>query len=648
MLRGAVALSLWAAAALGEPCADPDGTSAHAKAAMEALLRGDVAVAQPDVDYSGFVTDALTCVSRAKALPPSGVRLQGARLGPLALDDATLLAPLSCRGCAIARLSARGAHWRGGVDLGGSSAAGGLDLRGARIDGDVALDGLQAASDMATAVDLRGARIAGDVGASGALIALLDASGARIGGRLALARGPGAEGDDGAPFRGYRLSLEGASIGGGLDMRGALVAGVSGPQAAPETAVLLRDATIGGGADLAGFRSAGDLVGTRLSVGGPLVLDGLSARRLRLEAMDVRGPLFMSDVQAREVDLDKARIDGDLRLRRHGGQPPAIGPPLGDGPALSLNNVSISGRVEIEDARIDGALMLDAARIGEDLWLRYGASVAGSIVAVYARFGQNVDLTGSALGSVDLTGARIGGELRLGAPEPGRPPPRWREAARLVLRNASVAAWVDADVPFQTGEPVCAETRAASWPGAIDLYGFAYQRIGGLGGGDQSLRETCGFYQAWLGRQEPFSLDPYRRLGAYLDAGGRAPAARWARWNGRERQLAEATGLEFVRLWLQRVFVGYGIYSYAIFLWVGAFVIVGAAVFSRSPEARASPTPLGVVFSLDMLLPFLSFRRAHGDVDFQSGVRWYLYLHKFMGWVFTLFFASALGGLFAI
>jgi hypothetical protein len=645
MLRGAAALILWAAGARGESCAGPQTASEQGQAALDALRRGDVAVAEQGVDYAGFVATALTCPEIANTLPPSGLQIVGARLGGFDLDGATVLASLSCRSCDIASFSARDARWSGDLDLGGSRAPGGVDLRGARVDGDLVLDGLQAAQNLNATVDISGTRIGGDVRASGAVVGVFDGADARIGGRITLARDPR---EDSPPYRGYKVDFEGADIAGGFDMRGALVAGVAGRDAAPETALSLRDAAIGGGVDLTGFRSAGDIVATRLSVGGPMLLDALEARILRLEAVAIDGPLFMSDMRAREVDLDKARIDGDLRLRHHGGQKPMIGPPFEDRPALSLNNATIAGRVELRNARIAGPLMLDAARIGEDLWLRYGSSVEGPIVAVYARFGQNVDFTGSELGSVDLTGARIGGELRLGAPEPDRPPPTWRDCARLVLRNATVSAWVDADVPFSNENPGCGDRAAASWPMSMDAYGFGYDRIGGLGGGDQTLREECGFYEAWLARQEPFSLDPYRRLGDYLDAGGRAPAARWARWNGRQRQLSEAAGLEFIRLFFQLIFVGYGIYSYVIFIWVAAFAAVGALVFSRAPEARDSPTPLGLMFSIDMLLPFLSFRKAHGDIEFHSRARWYVYFHKFMGWVFTLFFASALGGLFAI
>ena len=340
-------------------------------------------------------------------------------------------------------------------------------------------------------------------------------------------------------------------------------------------------------------------------------------------------------------------IGGDLWIRTYeGAPPPTLGAEAeGEAAVLSLNNTQIEGRIDVSGGRFGGPVSLDAARVDEDVWLRRGSVVEGPIVAVYARIGQNLDLSGSRLGDIDATGSRIGGEVRLGAPNTASlPPPVWREGATLTLRNVEASAWVDSVAE----SPAACDQDGDPWPGAIDVIGFSYDRIGGLGGGSELIRERCDWYVGWLARQQPFSLDPYRRLAEHLDTGGRAAAARRVRWAAKERQLDNAEGLEFWRLFFQKIFVGYGIFTYVVFVWMAAFVVLGRIVFSFAPEARSSPVPLGYVFSLDMLLPFLSFRRAHAEVDLESPFRFYLYFHKFMGWVFALFFVSALGGLFAV
>jgi hypothetical protein len=601
------------AAASCDPSAWRPGEAAAWAAALAGLPH---AVAAGDAtDYAPFVAAVLTCPDLAGALPRPGLRLRGARIGRLDLAGRDIGAAFGCRECWIAALDARDARWARGLDLGGA-VAGTIDLRGAEIAGDLSLRGLSAARDDAVSVALDGAHLA----------RAADLSGARLQGGF---------------------SARAARIGGDLDMGGAAV----------QAGAALDGATVGGGATFIRATVGGVLGAEGAVIGGALRADALTAEALRMEGLRTGGAVVLSGATiAGAVDLDTARIGGDLRIRTFEGAP---APHLGvDGAAvaLSLNNAHVGGRIDVAGARFGGGVSLDAARIAEDLWLRRGSAVDGPVVAVFARFGQNVDVSGAALGDVDLTGAAIGGELRLGAPAvaprgsapdggaPGLPAPDWRGDARLWLRNASATAIVDTGI-MDTGAD-CAAIDA--WPGALDLSGFAYARIGGLGGDDERARERCGFHVAWLSRQTPFSLDPYRRLADLLDAGGRAQAARAVRWAARERQLAEAEGLEWVRLGLQRIFVGYGIYSYTVFVWMIAMAVVGGAIFSRSPEARRSEVPLGVLFSADALLPFVSFRKAHDAVDFTSGYRWYFYFHKFMGWVFALFFVSALGGLFAV
>jgi hypothetical protein len=65
-------------------------------------------------------------------------------------------------------------------------------------------------------------------------------------------------------------------------------------------------------------------------------------------------------------------------------------------------------------------------------------------------------------------------------------------------------------------------------------------------------------------------------------------------------------------------------------------------------DGRKSEIPISIAFSVDMLLPFVQFRSRHSGIDFAGPVRFYLYFHKFMGWVCALFFVSALGGLFEV
>jgi len=356
------------------------------------------------------------------------------------------------------------------------------------------------------------------------------------------------------------------------------------------------------------------------------------------------------------------RIGGNLLLRTwRNGPKPEIGGDysLEDVQGLAqngeyvvvLNNTTIGGRLEIAHARINGSVTLDAIRVEEDIWLRDCSLVLGHIQMPFARIGQNFDLSTTVLQSIDATGSTIGGELRLGATGSARlTAPVWYPKGRMVLRNVSVSAWIDSTASGIPRNKNCPPVKAANykpdpWPPRIDVIGFSYDRAGGLGGGADRPED---WYVEWLARQVPFSLDPYRRLADYLLTNGRVAAANQVLNAGKERQLEESDGLTRILLFLQRTFVGYGIRTWYILAWVLGMIPLGALVFRRTQEARLRNMPYCLAYSTEAFLPFVELRRKHGDIDFAGGTRYYLYLHKLMGWVCSLFFVSALAGLFEV
>lgn len=87
----------------------------------------------------------------------------------------------------------------------------------------------------------------------------------------------------------------------------------------------------------------------------------------------------------------------------------------------------------------------------------------------------------------------IEGELRLGSSR--HPPARWEPTASLVLRNTSVGA---------------VQHRPDAWPKQLQLDGFAYRRLGGLGGEAESemIDRPASWYEEWLARDGTFSPRP--------------------------------------------------------------------------------------------------------------------------------------------
>lgn len=426
--------------------------------------------------------------------------------------------------------------------------------------------------------------------------------------------------------------------------------------------LILDQAVVSRNLDLMRVQSDGNLSMRDGAVGEKLKLDGASLAGLRLGGTAVGSQLILSGITiGRRAVLDRMKIGGDLLLRAYSNSPkPVVGLEYSvqeiqelvrNGTnVLTLNNSNIGGRLVIAGAHINGPISLDAVRVNEDIWFRDCSFVAGPIEMPFARIGQNFDLSTTVLWSVNATGSVIGGELRLGTTGSTRlTSPVWNSEAKIVLRNVSVSAWVDATDSKIPRDDNCPPIEAAAdpWPPKIDVIGFSYDRAGGLGGGLETERPDY-WYVEWLDRQEPFSLDPYRRLADFLRNNGRESAAKSVLFAGKENQLGKSGGLTKALLFLQKIFVGYGIYTWYVFTWVIGFILLGGFVFSRTEEARNTKMPFCLAYSTDMFLPFVHLRKMHGELDFRGPVRYYLYFHKFMGWICASFFLGALAGLFEV
>ncbi len=409
--------------------------------------------------------------------------------------------------------------------------------------------------------------------------------------------------------------------------------------------------------DLRFLDDTGAVTARDLRVGGKLRLDGATIAHLDLSSARIDDQIILSGITvAAAVVLDKVRAGSDVLIRTWSDGPtPVLGAGRArDGAAvadvaaavLRMNNASLAGRLEIARAELRGAVSLDAVRIAEDIWLRECSIVHGPIRLPFARIGQNLDLGTTVLGDVDATGVAIGGELRLGTPGSERfTPPVWAPGSRFSLRNASAASWVDRhdgaprnpDCPPADGE--------GPWPDRIDVIGFDYAGLGGLGGGTIDRRDEEWFV-AWIGRQEAFSLEPYQRLAATLRTAGREAAARAVLYAGKERERREAGWWRWALLTAQKLFVGYGIDKQVVLIWVGVFTLAGWLVVRRTPQARAVHPPLDLVWSFDQLVQVVHLRPEARDLQFAGFARWYLYLHKLMGWVLGGFLLAAFAGLF--
>jgi hypothetical protein len=372
------------------------------------------------------------------------------------------------------------------------------------------------------------------------------------------------------------LTMDSASIGGPLLMR----------EGAEFAEVILRGVTIGG-----------QLALVRAKVTGPLTMDGVS----------IGGPLFMQEgAEFAAVRLVGAKIGGQLSL---------IG------------------------AKVTGTLNMDSASIGGDLFMRDGRFLK-PVDFIFSKMDGSLDLRGAEVARLNLTGARVDGELRLAS---GGWLPTWVDGARLVLRNTRVGAVQD-------------ERDPRVWPNDLELDGFTYERFGGLGADPQAAVGTRGsqWFIEWLARDEPHTPQPYHQCARVLREMGHPEMANDVLYAGRERERKEAlrsgnnptaTGLALLK-W----FVGYGYGSRLLWRplgWVAALSAVGTAVLHLAgmPAELSGSMDRPVFFSLDLLLPIIELHEPHYRIGLDGLAKYYFAAHKLMGYVLASFLIAGLAGL---
>ena len=261
-----------------------------------------------------------------------------------------------------------------------------------------------------------------------------------------------------------------------------------------------------------------------------LNISGLRAdRNIILDESFIVGELVYGDRVG--LKAQSVRVEGDLRMRN------------ATMPNVDLNGAKVGGRLNMNEAVVGtlpedlsdqrniqgGAIRMDSASIGGDLFLRRAKLPSAHVSLVFTTIGSNVDFSHSILGNVDMTGSRIGGELRIvdtrWSHESGDFAYRgkrvsWEPGPGLfVLRNSATRALVDTE----RGWPQKCESNGTNSAVCIDieLDGFSYSRLGGFGPNDQSpIDRGATYFVDWLARDKTFSPQPYEHLHSVLRGAG--------------------------------------------------------------------------------------------------------------------------------
>jgi hypothetical protein len=340
---------------------------------------------------------------------------------------------------------------------------------------------------------------------------------------------------------------------------------------------------------------------------------------------------------------------------------------------VGLSYSRIGGQLHLHGAKVLGKFEAEFAEVRLGIYLRNNAEFYGPLRLDFAKMAL-VELAGGIFHKeVNLTGAQISGELRIGVTQGGESRyAQWpdKDHSILILRNAKSDAIQDL---------------RSAWPPQIDLNGFVYRGLGGILAGQVDVmadRPPDWFTTEWLGKPV-YTQQPYEQLASVLRNYGRQEAANDILYAGRERERFE-TGCSLYSwlasvclltlktecdprrssiwrfVWLTALSrtIGYGYYLWRSLYFAAFFVLLGAAViwlwdrpwwrwdrewwlWRRSWRLPAFP----VAYSFDMLLPIVKLDERHYTIDLPRCPRWYFYVHKIAGYVLASFLIAGLAGL---
>ena len=296
------------------------------------------------------------------------------------------------------------------------------------------------------------------------------------------------------------------------------------------------------------------------------------------------------------------RLDYDFVLR---------GTRIGD--QLSLERITVNGDLNMNAGSVGGSLLMANATIRQNVNFRF------------LGVGRNLDSRAARLRRLDLTGAHIGGTLRLGDEQ--LPMVHWEEKGELILQNASAGILRD---------------RNDSWPEDVRLDGFVYGRLDRLG---DMVQEGGDWFKKWLERDRLYSTQSYRQLASVLRDAGYEEMADDILFANRERERSEADvlGWRWWRLLALKCLIGYGYgwKTFRVLFWVVAFVGFGVYILRRTGE-----TNKGFWYSLDMILPGIRLSEDHYNSRLGNPrAQYYFFFHQLVGYVLIVFVIAALSGL---
>jgi cytoskeletal protein CcmA (bactofilin family) len=378
-------------------------------------------------------------------------------------------------------------------------------------------------------------------------------------------------------------------------------------------------------------------------IGETLEMDGSKFKgKLHMNKVQVESSMFMRNgAEFDEVVLNNIKVGGTLDMNSSKFKGKLHMNSLQVGSSLFMINGAEFDEVVLIGARIDGSLEMDNSEFNDKLhmenlnvkgnfFLRNG-EVKNKMYLIFARIGISLFISGSKFQYLNLTGTQINDEFCLGSGI--HLSVKWEKESELILRNAKVGTLQD--LPD-------------AWPDEIELIGFTYSQLGGLGEVEtySMPKRDVSWMKEWIEKQKYYSPQPYEQLGKVLREAGYKNKANDILFEGKKRERSKTKSwLAWLNLTSQYYSVGFGYrYRYA-FRWVIALTLLGAIVLWATGQGLANGMPCGLSYSLDMLLPIIRLNESHYDIILKGIAKYYFYIHKILGYGLASFLIAGLTGI---
>ena len=406
------------------------------------------------------------------------------------------------------------------------------------------------------------------------------------------------------------ICVEGANIGGTLDLGGASIEGRNVPTLNAYRVTVNRDLLCGNGFHANGeVRLQGANIAGQLNFQGAH-LNGHNGPALNADVLTVTGSMYCDKgFQADgEVRLPGANIAGQLNFQ---------GAHLNghNGPALNADALTVTGSMYCDKGfQADGEVRLPGANIAGQLNFQ-GAHLNGhngpalNADALTVTGSMYCDKGFQADGEVRLPGANIAGQLNFqGAHLNGHNGPALNADALTVTGSmyCDKGFQADGEVRLPGAKIGLLADQKESWPLSLSLDGLTYDALDPYLPAQERLN--------WLNRSRSYSAQPYRQLAAYYRSLGHDEQAR--------RVLLAALRIRrrqhpwYLRLWgwLEDALAGYGYAPGRATILLTIFFLVGWNFFrAHHPppvSSVAHQTFNAALYTIEVLIPVPSLGQA--------------------------------------